>query len=263
MADLKKYFPWALLLGATSAPFENLQLGNDNLQNAVRSDGTLYPQLDQIFQKKVMISGTCQDPSLITEWQAVETGETFVQVSAHWRAISQEDGPAGAYFSAAIAKGVLFPVSLSAPFDDIAKTEFMCIGRFDAGTAVTLGTASATQSDLNKAYRPSSLVIGSDTVLRIMSAQANWNYNLVQEEMLEPDHYGYDAIDLTGSAELPDLSLVDIDRLQEMNEETVTLNLVDINNASNTIAISFGTCSVKANISGRSASFNWTKLVQA
>jgi hypothetical protein len=261
MADLKKYFPWALILGATSAPFENLQLGNDNLRSAVRSDGTLYPQLDQIFQKKVMISGTCLDPSLITEWQAVESGETYTQVSAHWRAISEEDGPAGAYFSAAIAKGVLFPVSLNAPFDDIAKVEFMCLGRFDAGTAVTLGTASAAQSELNKAYRPSSLVIGSDTVLRIMSASASWNYNLVQEEMFEPDHYGYDAIDLTGTAELPDLSLVDIARLQDMNEETVTLTLTDINNGTNTIAISFGNCSVVANVSGRSATFNWTKLV--
>lgn len=261
MADLKKYQPWALLLGAVSAPFENLQMGNDNLQNILRSDGTLYPQLDQIFQKKVMISGTCQDPSLITEWQAVEAGETFEQVSAHWRAITQEGGPSGAYFSGAMSKAVLFPVSLNAPFDDMAKTEFMCIGRFDAGTALTIGVAAATQCDLNAAYRPSSVVIGSDTVLNIMSAQANWNYNLVQEEKLEPDHYGYDLIDLTGTAEIPDLSLVDIDRLQNMNEETVTLTLEDINNASNTVVISFGNCSVKANVSGRSATFNWTKLV--
>ncbi len=262
MADLKKYFPWALLVGATSAPFENMNLGNDNLRSALRSDGSLYPQLDQIFQKKVAISATLLDPSLVTEWQAVEAGQSITQLSAHWRAIAQEDGPTGAYFSAAIAKGVIFPVSLNAPFDDIAKMEVRCLGRFDAGSAVTLGTASGAQSDLNAAFRPKSLVIGSDTVLRIISAQATWNYNEVQEEMFEPDHYGYDAVDLTGQAELPDLALVNDSRLVNGVEETVTLTLEDINNPATTVVISFGNCSVRANISGRTTTIDWEKLVQ-
>lgn len=262
MADLKKFFPWAFLLGTTSVPFENMNVGNDNLRSAIRSDGSLYPQLDQIFQKKVAISATIYDPSLVTEWQGVGTGETFTQCSGHWRAIAQEDGPTGAFFSASIANGVLIPVTLNAPFNDIAKLDVRCLGRFTAGTAVTLGTTSATQSDLNKAYRPSQLVIGTDTVLRIISAQATWNYNEVQEEMFEPDHYGYDAVDLVGQAELPDLSLVDLGRLVDGIEETVTLTLEDINNATNTVAISFGTCSVRANVSGRTTTIDWEKLVQ-
>jgi len=260
MADLDKYVPWALLFGTTSVPFKNLSIQNENTEEAVRSDGATLPELMAVLQKKPVLRATILDPSLVTDFQAVETGETFTLVKAVWRAVSEEGGPAGAYVSATISKGAMLPVSMSSNFETIATMDIEVRARFTAGSAIVIGTDSATRSTTDKAYRASSLVIGSDTVTNIQSATANWNYGLIQEEMLEPDHYGYTELNLEGSAELSDVSLVNAARLEDGVEETVTLTLTDLETPANTTQIAFGNCFVKAQLSGPNASFSWTKL---
>ena len=260
MADLKKYVPWAVEFGTTSVPFTNLTLLNENLEEEVRSDGAVYPELVATLRKNPVVRMTLLDPSMVTDFQAVGAGETYTSIKLVWRAIAEEGGPSGAYISATIALGALFPVSLQSNFEGVATMDIECRIRYNAGTAITLGTDSATQSDTNVAYRASSLVIGSDTVTEIQSVSASYNYNLIQEEMLEPDHYGYDVVNLDGGAELSDISLVDIDRLQDGAEETVTLTLTDLETPANTTQVSFGNSFVKAQITGRTASFSWRKL---
>ena len=261
MADLGKYVPWAVLLGTTSVPFRNLSIINENLEEVVNSDGALYPELIAVLQKRPMFRFTLLDPSLVTDFQAVETGATFTLVKLVWRAVSEEAGPDGAYISVLVDKGALFPVSLTSDFEGIATTDVECRARFTAGTALTFGTDSAVRSDTNVAYRASSLAIGSDTVTKIQNVSVNWNWGVIQEEMLEPDHYGYDSVNQDGSAELSDLALIDVGRLEDGAEETVTLTLADLVTPASTVAISFGTSFVKASFNGRTAAFNWRKLV--
>lgn len=260
MADLEKYVPWAVLLGTTSVPFTNLSLLNENAEEEVRSDGAVYPELVATLRKNPVVRMTLLDPSLVTDFQAVGAGNTYTQIKLVWRAISEQGGPAGAYVSATIALGALFPVSLQSDFEGIATMDIECRVRYNAGTGITIGSDSASQSDTNVAYRASTLVIGTDTVTKIQSVSANWNFNLIQEEMLEPDHYGYDQVNLDGSAELSDISLIDIGRLEDGAEETVTLTLADLETPANTTQVSFGNSFVKAQFTGRTASFSWRKL---
>jgi len=260
MADLQKYVPWAVEFGSTSIPFTNLTLLNENLEEEVRSDGAVYPELVATLRKNPIVRMTLLDPSLVTDFQAVQTGATYESVKLFWRAVTEEGGPTGAYISATIVSGALFPVSLQSNFEGVATMDIECRVRYNAGTGITLGTDSGTQSDTNVAYRATSLVIGSDTVVNIQSVSASWNFNLIQEEMLEPDHYGYDQVNLDGSAELSDLALVDIGRLQDGAEETVTLTLGDLETPANTTQVSFGNSFVKAQFTGRTAAFSWRKL---
>jgi len=261
MADLGKYVPWAVLLGSTSVPFRNLQVLSENLQEAVGSDGALYPELVAVLQKRPIFRCTLLDPSLVTDFQAVESGENYTQVKFVWRAVTQQGGPSGAYISLTVDKGALFPLAINSDFEAVATTDIECRARFTSGTAVTFGTDSATRADTNVAYRASQLVIGSDTVTKIQNANVQWNWGVIQEEMLEPDHYGYDTINQQGDAELSELSLIDVGRLEDGAEETVTLTLADLVTPASTVAISFGTSFVEANFSGRTASFVWRKLV--
>jgi len=261
MADLGKYVPWALLLGTTSVPFRNLSVLNENLEEAVSSDGALYPELIAVLQGRPMIRATLLDPSLVTDFQAVGALETYTQVKVVWRAVTEQGGPSGGYISVTIALGALFPLSMTSDFEGIATTDIECRARFAAGTALTIGTDSASRSDTNVAYRASSLVLGSDTVTKIQNVTVNWNWGVIQEEMLEPDHYGYDTVNQEGSAELSDISLIDEGRLEDGGEETVTLTLADLVTPASTVAFSFGTSFVKATFSGRTAAFTWRKLV--
>ena len=260
MADLKLFKPWSVNLGAVSSGFRNARVGGDNLIDSVRSDGATYTDLVQQMQKRPVFSCELLDPSLITSFQAIGAGETYTSLSAIWRAISDEAGPAGSYLSFSAALAAIMPVSLQAPFGSIATLEVQAMIRFNGGVGYVIGTSSGTQATVAKAFRASSLAIGSDTVLQIQSAAVQWQHNTIQEELLEPDHYGYDSLDLSGSAQLSDLALVNIARLEDGSTETVTLTLTDLNDGGNTVAISFGSCDVKAEISGKTANITWTKL---
>jgi len=262
MADMNRYKPWALLIGTTSVGFRNLRVMSENLKEVLRSDGATYPDLVEQLQKRPVFRAEIFDPSLVTEFQAVQSGETFESITIIWRAITQEGGPGGDYLSFTIALGALMPVALNSPFESIATLEIECRVRYDTGVAYAIGTTSGAQAIVSKFYRAKELVLGSDTIDLIRSVNATWTHRIVQEEMIEPDHYGYDQLDFEGTADLPDLSLVNLARLEDGSTEVVTVTLEDLETPANTIAYSFGTCDVMAVASGDSAQVSWQKLQQ-
>jgi hypothetical protein len=260
MADAVRYVPFALLLGSTPVGFSELNLMNDARIDEIRSGASLQPDLLQVIGKRPALQATIFDPSLVTAWAEFGSGKTITQISGHWRALLQNGGPTGSWLSRAMAGGVVMPVSLNAPVDQKATLQILALAHFAAGSAVTHGTTSATAATVAKAFYPTSIVIGTDTVVAIRSLNINWNYGVLDDDQLEPAYYVYEQFGFTGSAQLKDLSKSTQARFEDGSAESVTVLLTDANSGANTVSIALGTCKVFTTISGNQMNVNFTKL---
>lgn len=259
MADIAKYVDWALDLGSTAAPYEkgSLEVGNDPTLDDIRSGGALTVDLRQVVRKKPFVKATLLDPSLVTTWQAFGAAQTYTDVVATFRQYTQNGGLGSTYQSYTLSQGVLIPVSLSASPMRKATLDILAIGAFNAGSAFTVGTSSTTGPTVTKAYYPTNVVIGASTLTFIRQLQANWTYDIQDDEQLEPGYWYYENYALRGTAQVRNLDEVTAARLEDGTTETCTLLLTDANNGGNTVSINFGTCHVLASIKGDEATIEF------
>lgn len=262
MADVTRYVDWGLVLGSTSVPFEagSLEVGNNLKTEDIKSGGALNFDLRQVVGKVPFIKASLLDPSLVTAIMKIGAGETYTQASAHFRAYEQNGGLGTGYLSFAMAAGVLVPVSLNATVQRKATLDVLIQGIFAAGSCFTVGTTSATQATVTKAFYPTNIVIGSDTVTALKSIAVNWQYGLQDDEQLEPTYYFYDSYRREGNAVLKDVSKLTAARLEDGVVQSVTVLLTDANDGANTVSISLGNCFVKGSARGGDFSVEFAEV---
>jgi len=258
MADVTKYGDYGLDLNGAAAPFErgSLVVGNDVVTDRIRSGAAMTDDLIQVVVKQPMIRASLLDPSLVTAWAALGTGG----LKATFRAYEQNGGFGAGYKSYQLANGIIMPVSLQANVLQRATLEILAMGTFTTGTGMTVGTGSTTPADVTKAYYPTSITVGSDTITALTSVNANWQYGTQHDDQLEPSYYYYDNYTMQGNAMVKDVAMVTAARLEDGTSEAVTVLLTDANNGSNTVSVSLGTCKVFATVQGDMANIQFEKL---
>jgi len=262
MADAVRYAPYALNLGGSPVGFEQMDLVNDPQTDEIRSGATLHPNLIQVIGKRPGLSVTLLDPSDMTlAWQAYGSGESITSLQAFWRAAEQDGTWGGSYISRQSASGVIFPVSLTGSPDQKATLQAVALAHFAAGTAWTVGsTSQAEVTGLTKAFYPTNIIIGSDTMVALRNINVQWNYTPEDDDQIEPAYYIYEQFTLNGTADVKDLSKVSEARFEDGTEEDVSVLFTDANNGSNTVSVDFGTCKVFGTITGGLGSFRFQKL---
>jgi hypothetical protein len=263
MADITRYSEFALLFGSTSIPIEprSLEAGNDPRLDDLMSAGSLNVQLRQVVGKRTFLKATLLDPSLVTAWAKVGSGNTITGVKGIWRAYEQDGGFGAGYKSAAIAKGVIIPLNLQASVDKKATLDVVCFAIFAAGTGLTIGTDSGTLASVAKAYYLTSVTFGSGTAITALkSANVNWQYQVQDDEQTEPAYFYYDKYTMRGSVALKDIAAATAARIEDGATETVSLLLTDAVTPANTITVSLGSCHLFANAKGDECSIEFEKV---
>jgi hypothetical protein len=264
MADALRYAPYALNLSGSPVGFEQMDLVNDAQTDEIRSGATLHPNIIQVIGKNPGVSMTLLDPEdidLSVGWQPYGAGETITSLQTFHRAAEQNGTWGGSYISRLSNSGVIFPVSLSGSPEQKATLQAIALAHFSAGTAFTVGsTAQAEVSGLNKAFYPTNVVIGADTITAIRDLQVNWSYTPEDDDQIEPAYYVYENFTLDGTATVKDVSKVSEARFEDGTEETVSVLFTDARAGGTTVSVSFGTCKVFGVINGGVASFRFQKL---
>ena len=258
MPDVTRYLDWSLKLGETEVPFVagSLAAGNDKRTEELQSGRKLAPDLIQVTGKKPFIKATILDPSVLTTWTAI--GSEPAAVTATWRTYLQDGGLGASYKSILMAKGVIMPVQLSGSPTKAATLDILALAAFTTGSALTFGTTSATGGAVTKAFYPTTITVGS-AVGKIVSVQNSWNYQVQDDDQLEPAYYYYDKYAMSGQAVVKDLAQVTAARLEDGSAEAVTLLFTDANGAT-TVTVSLGNCKIHAEISGGDGTLSWSQL---
>jgi hypothetical protein len=259
---IARYADFALLLASTSTPFEpgSLEVGNDKKTEDLKSGMALNIALQQIIGKKPFVKFTLLDPSLVTAWTKFGSGQTITSLTAIFQAYAADAGFAASYLSFALSKGIIVPVQLTGSVDKKATLDCIAHGLFATGTGFTVGTASGATAAITKAYYPTNIIIGANTIVALKSINVNWQYGLQDDDQLEPTYYYYDLATMRGTAVVKDLAMVTAARLEDGSSETVTALFTDANNGANTITVSLGTCKIHASIKGGDATIDFTKI---
>lgn len=256
MADLPRYTDFGLEFGTIASPvlvpFEpgTLESSNEPNKEGIKSGGTLNDDLQVIHQKAPLIRVTILDPSLVTEWQKVGVGETITSVKAIWRAYEVNNALGAGHVHSLISEGVIHPVSLTASQDTKATMEVVCWGLFNAGAALAVGTDTGGPGTVAKVYKPTSAVIGGTTITELKSFNVSWDFGKQDNDKLEPEEIYYDRFTQRGTIVAKDFAYLSALRIEDEETQTVTLNLTDLLNGANTIAIVIGSC--KISTAGRS-----------
>lgn len=260
MADIKRFTDWALLLGATSTPFQagSLRAGNDMRLDDLQSGGDLNIHLRQVIGKRPFLRALLMDPSAVTAWTKI--GTSPASVTGIWRAYEQDGGLGAGYKSVAMSKGIILPVRLSGSVDRHATMEVLAIAGFAVGTGVTVGSTSGSVATVSKAFYPTNIVVGGTTFAEVRSIDVEYQYAVQDDDQLEPGYYYYDRYALAGNAVVKDLAAVTAARLEDGASEAVTVLFTDANNGANTVSVSLGTCHVRASIDGPMATLAVQKI---
>ena len=256
MADIKRFADYGLEIQGSTQPFEpgSLNAGNDAVTDRIRSGQAMYDDLIQWVGKQPTLGATLLDPSVITDWTK-ESG-----ITACWRAFEENGGWGTGYKSIAFPKAVIYPMTLQGDQNTKATTEIEARAIFEAGSAATIGTASVSRPSVTAAYYPTSITIGGGAISALMSINVNWNWNVQNDEQVEPGYYYYASAEQTGQAQVKDLDEITAARLVDSSEETVVALFTDANNDSNTVSVDLGTCKVNAEVQGDMATINFEKI---
>lgn len=259
MAETTRYLDWSFLYGATEVPFVpgTLAAGNDKRVEELQSGAKLAPDLAQVIGKKPWIKATLLDPSVISAWTII--GSTPASITGTWRTYLQNGGLGATYKSLSIASGVILPVQLSGGPNKAATLDVLAVACFVTGTGIAFGTSSATGGAVTKAYYPTTITVGS-AVGNIVSVQNSWNYQVQDDDQLEPAYYYHNKYAMTGNVVVKDLAQITSARLEDGSTEAVTLLFTDANNAANTVTVSLGNCKIHAEISGGDGTISWSQL---
>jgi hypothetical protein len=263
MTDISRYADIALLFGAASVPFEpgSLEVFNDPRTEDIQSGNSLNISLRQVLGKRPGIKATLLDPSLVTAWAKFGAGAAITSITGVFQAYAKDGGLGTGHISYLMASGVIMPSALRASTANKATLEVIAHAHFSTGTAMTVGTSSGAAAAVTKAFYPTSITLGAGAAItQLKGVQANWKYQLQDDDALEPEYYYYDRYTMQGSATVKALAAATAARLEDGTTETVSILLTDANNASNTITINFGTCKVFATVKGDEATIEFAKL---
>lgn len=252
MADLIQYTIWALKFGSAAVPLEMGKLGfTPNAQEEkLQGAGSLKDSLIQVRGSRPTIRATLLDPSLVTgPLKILASGGDYSGVSGYFRAYADEGAFGAGYYSFDVAKGLILPKSLSASQRSAARLNVEVLAAYVAGVAITVGTAGGPSlPSITKAYYPTSVVIGADTIVELIDVNVQWDIAVKDLQETFPSAYFYDRASQSGTATIRDLSKVTAGRLVTGTKEAVTLLLTDQNDTGNTLTVSLGTCRVTADL---------------
>lgn len=257
MADALRFRDYALTLGGTAAAFEkdSITVGGDAETEALRSGHSLLDEIVLVLGKRPVIEATLFDPSLVTAWAALAEGG----IAACFRAYEQNGGATGSYVSFTLGQGIVYPVSLRAAARQAARLAIRAHGTFSASACTTLGTSEIAPADLAVAYYPKSLSVGG-AIGGLMDVDISWEYQLQDDEQLEPAYYYYDSYAMRGTARAKDLDAATVARLEDGADETVSAVFEDLHGAGSDVTVSFGTCKVFAKVRGDMVELSFGKL---
>lgn len=250
MPDLARYKDHALIFDTESIPFEpgSLELLNDAKKENIFTGTSLKPDLIQVLVKKPGIRVTLLDPSLIPDWTVVPTD--IATVVASWLAFEQDGGLGSTYETWTMTKGVIVPVTLNAAVDRKATLDVLCLATFDTGNAVTKDATAQVVAAVTKAYYPTSITVGGGEITQLININVNWDFQIQDDDQVEPDYYYYDARLIRGTAIIKDLAQVTAARLEDGATETVVILLTDANDSANTLSIDLAECKIFSTIKG-------------
>jgi len=258
MANTDTFTPYALLIGATSVPFDpsSLRVDNENTIQEMRTGGRLSTAFYAVAKKRPMIAFSTPDPGASAlDFTVFSTG-----VSAHYRCYATSANFGTTYASYTLGQGIIYPVSLSGSAESPASLSLIAIGAYATGSAVVVGTTSASPAVMSKAYYPKTITVGSSTITLIENLSCNWAYTIDDDHVLEPEYYYYTGKDVNGSVTTRDVSEVTLARLEDGAVESVALTFEDRSGEGSDVTVTVGTCRVEATISGENAEISF-KLV--
>lgn len=260
MADSTIYAGQALKFGTTDVPFVegSLAYGGDLSAEAISSGNALTPDMRVIVGKRPFIRATMLDPSQLTAAQNVPTDQA--SVTAVFRTYTQNGGPGATYKSVAGSLGLLLPVTLNFSARSRATLDAVFMAAFSAGTALTHGTSSDAAATIAKAYYPTSLVIGGDTVTDIQSGSVSWEYAVSDDNSQEPGYYVYRKTIRSGRIVSKDLSLASAVRTEDGVAQSTVLTLTDRGSGGGTISVNLGDCLVRASVSGDEVTIEFEEI---
>ena len=260
MADKKKFTDAALMLGVNNIPYVpgSISITNDLVEEFLQSGGKLSPDIKVVYQKKPSIKAQIFDISLISGLTPVGTGNTYVNIGAYFRAYECNGNLGVGYRSLVGTQGVLLPVSLQASIKQKATLDIISYLTYSNGSAYTFGNEIQLPAVVDKAFVPDTIVIGSDTI-DLESVNLNFDYGeAMSEGKLEPTCYHFETKNITGSATIFDLAMIDSGRFDSM-EDTVVVNFID-RVSGDSFQINLGTCSIKADIQDKKVNLSFTSL---
>lgn len=247
---------------AVHVPIERggLQVAINHIIERLESAAALKPDLVLNRGNRVELNAATFDPSFLAAWTPYGSALTYTSITAFWRAFEQNAGMSTTYISWASAQGILVPVSLVAQPNTKAVLNLRVIPLWATGTLFTIGASSNTAPTVAKAFYPTSIVVGSDTITAIESLQLDWAFDINFDDQYQPTYVFYDRARLTGRARLKDVSAATAARLVGKRETTLTTTLTDAGAGGGTLVNTLGACWTQATIAGDSMDLQFEQI---
>jgi len=263
MSDATAYTESAFKLGSTVIPHVggSLSTNVEKTQEFLRSGGKINHDISIVYEKKPIIKASIYDISLLDDIDHYgSVGDTYNQVSAHWRVYECGGLLGTAYHSIASDLGVLLPNSLSASLNTAATLELTANMLHTAGTAFVIGTVVQLPSVITKTFTPDTVVIGSDTI-DMNSCNVNWNYGeAFADGRFEPECLYWKTSEKSGDIKIWNLNKIDAARMNG-TEQSITLNFREAQEgATGSYALNLGTCFIEAEVTDSMGTVTFTKL---
>jgi len=247
---------------AVHVPVERggLQVAINHVLDRLQAAPALKPDLILNRGNRVELNVTTFDPSFLTAWTEYGSGKTYTGIGAFWRQFEQNAGLSTTYISWGSAQGILVPVSLAAQPGTKATLNFRVIPLWATGTLFTISTSSNTAPTVAKGYYPTSIVVGSDTVIAIESLQLDWSFDINFDDQYQPSYCFYLNTRITGRARLKDLAQATAARLVGKKETTLTTYLTDAGIGGGTLVNTLGNCWVQGVIADDSMDLQFEQI---
>lgn len=245
MADTARYTLRGMSLSGTQRAVRSGGYTANHETESIRNAGTLTQEMLERMQTRPAFDFDMLDPSIVTTWQTIaSSGATYTALATYWQAYADQGGLGSTWKSASVAKGVLFPVSLSTGPQRTATLRVRCLPLYVSGTAVTWGTSSFTPDVADIAYRLTKVTINAVDYTDVEGISIDWRWNVQYPEKhtLEPTELYYDDTLMTARIELQNLATATSARLEDTAVETVSALFTDQKNGANTVTVNLSTC---------------------
>jgi len=263
MADADAFTESAFKLGAAAIPHVGgtLSTNVEKTQEFLRSGGKINHDISLVYEKKPIIKASIYDISLLDDIDHYGSGgDTYTQVSAHWRKYECGGLLGVDYYSIASSLGVLMPNSLSASLNTAATLELTANMLHTAGVAFVIGTVVQLPPIITKTYVPDTAVIGG-TIIDMHSCNVNWNYGeAFADGRLNPECLYWKTSEQSG-----DIKLWNLDEFTAAKfngtAQTVVLNFREAQEgAVGTYVLNLGSCFIEADITDSMGTITFNKL---
>jgi hypothetical protein len=237
-----------------------LRVSANHVLDRLESAHALKPDLILNRGNRVEFLVSTFDPSLFSAWTEYGSGKTYTGIVMHWRAFENNAGMSSTWLSWASAQGIIVPVALAGGQGVKATLALRIIPLWATGTLLTIGSSSGTAPTVAKAYYPTSIVAGSDTVTAIQDLAINWEHEVGFDDQYQPSYCYYDRLRNTGRATLKDLSKATAARLAGNKEATLTTTFTDAGVGGGTLVNTLSNCWTQAVIDGDMARLDFEQV---